>query len=53
MSAWRGAVALCGIAVLLSITVELLLHIWAWLLTGAFVALVVGIGSWWRKRRRW
>ncbi len=55
--AWRGALALCGIAVLLNVTVTLISRIWVELvvvvtvialIAGAIAALIS-----WRRRSQW
>lgn len=57
MSAWRGALVLCGIAVLLKVTVELLRSVWPWLVAGAItvavIAAVVVIVRWRQGGNRW
>ena len=57
MSAWRGALVLCGIAVLLKVTVELLRSVWPWLVAGAVIvaviAVVVVIVPWRQGSNRW
>ncbi len=57
MSAWRGALVLCGIAVLLKLTVELLRSIWPWLVAGvitaAVIAAVIVIVRWRQGTHRW
>ena len=54
-SAWRGALAVLGIVVVLWLAVKLLEQIWVVLLIvavvlGIIVAMVSGI-RWWRQRR--
>ena len=55
--AWRGALVLCGIAVLLNVTVSLISRIWVELvvvvtvialIAGAIAALIS-----WRRRSQW
>jgi len=55
MSAWRGALVVLGIVVVLWLAVKLLEQIWVVLLivaivVGIVVAVVFGI-RWWRQRR--
>ncbi len=56
-SVWRGALVLCGIAVLLWIAVKLIEQIWVWLVVIAAVLVVLAAGvivlRWWLHRRRW
>ena len=55
--AWRGALVLCGIAVLLSVAVDVIRRIWVDLavMVGAIAAIVVIISALvsWRRRQRW
>ena len=55
--AWRGALVLCGIAVLLSFVVDVIRRIWVDLavMVGAIAAIVVIISALvsWRRRQRW
>ncbi len=55
-SVWRGALVLCGIAVLLWIGVKLIEQIWVWLVVIAAVLVVLAAGvivlRWWLHRRR-
>ncbi len=55
--AWRGALVLCGIAVLLNVTVTLISRIWVELVVvGTVIALIAGaivaLISW-RRRSHW
>lgn len=56
-SVWRGALVLCGIAVLLWIGVKLIEQIWVWLVVIAAVLVALAAGvivlRWWLHRRRW
>ena len=56
-SVWRGALVLCGIAVLLWIGVKVIEQIWVWLVVIAAVLVVLTAGvivlRWWLHRRRW
>ena len=55
--AWRGALVLCGIAVLLSVAVDVIRRIWVDLavMVGAITAIVVIVSVLvsWRRRQRW
>ena len=55
--AWRGALVLCGIAVLLNVTVTLISRIWVELVVVVTViALIAGIITAlisWRRRNQW
>ena len=55
--AWRGALVLCGIAVLLNVTVTLISRIWVELVVVATViALIAGVIAAlisWRRRSQW
>ena len=55
--AWRGALVLCGIAVLLNVTVSLISRIWVELVVVVTViALIAGIITAlisWRRRSQW
>lgn len=55
--AWRGALVLCGIAVLLSVAVGVIRRIWVDLavMVGAIAAIVVIVSALvsWRRRQRW
>ena len=55
--AWRGALVLCGIAVLLSVAVDVIRRIWVDLavMVGAIAAIVVIVSVLvsWRRRQRW
>ena len=55
--AWRGALVLCGIAVLLDVTVTLISRIWVELVVVATViALIIGAIAAlisWRRRSQW
>ena len=55
--AWRGALVLCGIAVLLNVTVSLISRIWVELVVVATViALIAGAIAAlisWRRRSQW
>ena len=55
--AWRGALVLCGIAVLLSVAVDVIRRIWIDLavMVGAIAAIVVIVSVLvsWRRRQRW
>ncbi len=55
--AWRGALVLCGIAVLLNVAVTLISRIWVELVVGATaVALIVTFIAafvYWRRRSQW
>ena len=55
--AWRGALVLCGIAVLLNVTVSLISRIWVELIVVATViALIAGVIAAlisWRRRSQW
>ena len=55
--AWRGALVLCGIAVLLNVTVSLISRIWVELVVvGTVIALIVAVVSAlisWRRRSQW
>ena len=55
--AWRGALVLCGIAVLLNVTVSLISRIWVELVVVATViALIAGVIAAlisWRRRSQW
>ena len=55
--AWRGALVLCGIAVLLNVAVALINRIWVELVVGAAaIALIVTIITalvYWRRKSQW
>ena len=55
--AWRGALVLCGIAVLLNVAITLISRIWIELVVvGAAVALIAGTIAAlvsWRRRSQW
>ena len=55
--AWRGALVLCGIAVLLDVTVTLISRIWVELVVvGTVIALIAGAIAAlisWRRRSHW
>lgn len=55
--AWRGALVLCGIAVLLNVTVSLISRVWVELVVVATViALIAGAIAAlisWRRRSQW
>ena len=55
--AWRGALVLCGIAVLLNVTVTLISRIWVELVVvGAAIALIAATIAAlvsWRRRSQW
>ena len=55
--AWRGALVLCGIAVLLNVAVALINRIWVELVVGATaIALIVTIIAalvYWRRKSQW
>ena len=52
--AWRGALVLCGIAVLLNVAVALINRIWAELVGGAtaitLIAIIITALVYWRRR---
>lgn len=55
--AWRGALVLCGIAVLLNVTVTLISRIWVELVVvvtviALIVAVIAALISW-RRRNQW
>lgn len=49
--AWRGALALCGIAVLLVVAVRLIESVWPWLVGLSLVVLVMILAT--VSYRRW
>ena len=55
--AWRGALVLCGIAVLLNVAVAFINRIWVELVVGAAaIALIVTIITalvYWRRKSQW
>ena len=55
--AWRGALVLCGIAVLLNVTVSLISRVWVELvLVATVIALIAGAIAAlisWRRRSQW
>ena len=55
--AWRGALVLCGIAVLLNVIVTLISRIWVELVVvGTVIALIAGAIAAlisWRRRSQW
>lgn len=56
-NAWHGALVLCGIAVLLKVTVELLISIWPWLVGAATLIVICAVAFIAARRsrdsRRW
>ena len=55
--AWRGALVLCGIAVLLNVAITLINRIWAELVGGAtaiaLIAIIITALVYWRRRSQW
>ena len=55
--AWRGALVLCGIAVLLNVAITLISRIWVELVVVAIaialIALAIAVLVSWRRRSRW
>lgn len=49
--AWRGALVLCGIAVLLVVAVRLIESVWPWLVGLSLIVLVIILAS--VSYRRW
>jgi phage shock protein PspC (stress-responsive transcriptional regulator) len=55
--AWRGALVLCGIAVLLNVAVTLISRIWVELVVVAtaiaLIAIIITALVYWRRRSQW
>lgn len=55
--AWRGALVLCGIAVLLNVAVTLISRIWVELAVVAtaiaLIATIIAALVYWRRRSQW
>ena len=55
--AWRGALALCGIVVLLTLAVDMIRRIWVDLVVtvGVITVIAVAVSAIlsWRRRNRW
>ena len=55
--AWRGALVLCGIAVLLNVAVTLISRIWVELVVVAtaiaLIAIIIAALVYWRRRSQW
>ena len=55
--AWRGVLVLCGIVVLLTVSVDLVRRIWIDLVVmagvTALIAVVISALVTWRRRQRW
>ena len=55
--AWRGALVLCGIAVLLNVAITLFSRIWVELVVVAtaiaLIALAIAVLVYWHRRSKW
>ena len=55
--AWRGALVLCGIAVLLNVALTLISRIWVELVVVAtaiaLIALAIAVLVYWHRRSKW
>ena len=55
--AWRGALVLCGIAVLLNVALTLISRIWVELVVVAtaiaLIALAIAVLVYWHRRSQW